>query len=377
MAPTERRGDRIARATRVFPRLMQGRHWTLVAAACAVIALAASGTAAAKSPGRGFFGVDAWSNPSNSEFARMGQGKVGVYRMFLNWSQVESRRGCRDWTGIDRVVGDAASNHVAVLPFVYGSPAFLEPKAQDPPLGSDALKDYANFLHDLVVRYGHNGDFWLTHPLPQTPLAGVQVWNEPSHPFFWSAHPKASEYVKLLKASAKSIRSTDPAMKVVLAGIPNVGAKPLVDYVKDLYKVSGFRKAFDVMAIHPYAVNAQAIFDTLKQVRSIMSSHHDGGKQTWITETGWASNHAKYFGAGSPKAQAKILTRVYRGLIDRRKKSKIGMVVWFAWRDRKLQQGEKDGWVTHTGLFKISGGMKPAWKALVRITGGQVGRGPL
>lgn len=357
---------------------MQGRLWTLAAAVCAVAAMAVPGAAAAKSPGRGFYGVDAWSNPSSSEFSRMGQGKVGVYRMFLNWGQAEPCSGCRHWSEIDRVVADAARSHVAVLPFVYGSPSFLEPQPKDPPLESNTLKAYTDFLHDLVARYGHNGDFWLSHPLlPETPLAGVQVWNEPSHPAFWGAHRKASEYVRLLKAAAQSIRSTDSAMKVVLAGIPNVGAKPLVDYVKELYKVPGFRKAFDVMAIHPYAVNAQAVFDTLGQVRSIMASHGDGGKQTWITETGWASNHAKYFGAGSPKAQAKILTRLYSGLIKRRKSSKIGMVVWFTWRDRNLQHGEKDGWVTHTGLFKVSGGQKPAWKALVKLTGGKAGSGHL
>ena len=204
-----------------------------------------------------------------------------------------------------------------------------------------------------MARYGTHGTFWLTHlTLPKTPLAGVQVWNELSHPAFWGPKRKASDYVKLLKAAAKAIRSSDHGTKVVLAGIPNVGAKRLVDYVKELYTVSGFAKAFDVMAIHPYAINARAIFDTLKQVRSIMTSHGDGGKQTWITETGWASNHGKYFGVGSQKAQAKILTQAYKGLIKRRKQSKIGMIVWFTWRDRKLYPGEADGWVTHTGLFQ-------------------------
>ena len=236
---------------------------------------------------------------------------------------------------------------------------------------------YAALIRDLVRRYGKTGGFWKTHPqLPKTPLAGVQVWNEPSHPYF-SNTSKAADYVKLLKASAKAVRSTDPGMKVVVAGIPNTGGKKLVTYVKELYGVRGFRKASDVVALHPYAVNARAVFDVLKRVRSIMNSHGDGAKPIWITETGWASNKGGYFSAGSPQAQAKILSQLYKGLIKRRRKSKIGLVAWFAWRDRNLQPGERDGWVTHTGLFEVDGTPKPAWNALVKVTGGRAGSGRL
>src|SRR6266513_4529328 len=139
---------------------MQGRFWVFVAAACASFAITAGVPAVAKSPKpppTTFFGVDAWSSPTGHEFARMGRGKIGVYRMFLNWAEVEPCRGCRDWADVDKVIGDAARSHVRVLPFVYGSPSFLEPKTQYPPLGSAALKDYSDFMRDLVARYGTHG----------------------------------------------------------------------------------------------------------------------------------------------------------------------------------------------------------------------------
>src|SRR5436305_13483994 len=102
MALTDRRHDRIGPRARVLPGVMQGRAGLFVAVACACFAMTASAAAAAKPPPPKFFGVDAWSNPSAPEFARMGQGKVGVYRMFLNWAEVEPCRGCRDWNDVDR-----------------------------------------------------------------------------------------------------------------------------------------------------------------------------------------------------------------------------------------------------------------------------------
>src|SRR5437763_2006878 len=348
-----------------------------IAFAALALSAVAAAAAQAKPPPPTFFGVDAWSSPASSEFGRMHGGKVGVYRSFLYWASVESCRGCRDWGSVDAVIGDAARHHVRVLPFVWGTPSYIARDPKTLPISSAGLKAYKAFVRDLVRRYGTKGQFWKAHPqLPKTPLRGVQIWNEPSHPYF-SNTSKASAYVKLLKAAAKAIRSTDPGMKVVLAGIPNVGGKKLVKYVKELYGVAGFRKAFDALALHPYAVNARAVFDVVKKVRSIMSSHRDGAKPIWITEAGWASNKGGYFSAGSPQAQAKILTQLYKGLIKRRKTSKIGMVVWFAWRDRQLSSGESDGWVTHTGLFEAGGTPKPAWPALVKLTGGKAGSGPL
>ncbi len=307
----------------------------------------------------------------------MHTGKVALYRHFLYWPSVENCRGCRYWHDLDAVISAAAGRHERVLPFVWGTPSYIASDPKNLPIGPVGLKAYSAFVRDLVRRYGTQGSFWTSHQqLPKTPLAGVQVWNEPSHPSF-SNTSKASAYVKLLKAASKAIRSADPHTKVVLAGIPNTGAKKLVTYVNELYGVAGFRKAFDALALHPYAVNAQAIFDALTKVRSIMDSHGDKAKPIWITETGWASNKSGYFSAGSPQRQAKMLTGLYNGLIKRRKASKIGLVAWFAWRDRDLQPGEKDGWVTHTGLFQVNGSPKPAWNALVKITGGKPGSGSL
>src|SRR5436305_2037732 len=106
---------------------------------------------------------------------------------------------------------------------------------------------------------------------------------------------------------------------------------------------------------------------------ALMRSHGDGGKQTWITEMGWASVPGPYFSGGSTQGQARLLSESYRGLIARRATQRIGLLAWFALRDHALAPGEADGWVFHTGLFTSSGAAKPAWAALVKLAGGRAG----
>lgn len=354
-------------------------HLMLLAAlVCGALALPAPSAADAQAPPPSFFGVDAWMSPPARDFARLGTAKVGLYRMFVRWSSVEPCAGCRDWTELDRVIGDAARAHIRVLPFVWGSPAFLEAEPRIAPLDPGALPDYAAVVRDVVSRYGTHGSFWATHPsIPRSPLAGLQVWNEPSHPNFWGPRPSAAGYARLLKAAAAAVRSVDPATKVVLAGLPTAGGVPLASYLAQLYQVPGFSRSFDVMALHPYVATPQALFDIVGRARALMRSHGDGGKQTWITEMGWASVPGPYFSGGSTQGQARLLSESYRGLIARRATQRIGLLAWFALRDHALAPGEADGWVFHTGLFTSSGAAKPAWAALVKLAGGRAGFGLL
>ncbi len=350
----------------------------VAALVCGSLALPASSAAQTQPPPASFFAVDAWASPSAPDFARLGAGKVGVYRMFVNWSSVEQCAGCRDWTELDQVIGDAARGHVRVLPFIWGSPAFLEAEARTAPLDSKGLADYTAFVRDVVSRYGTHGSFWTTHPtIPRFPIAGLQVWNEPSHQTFWGPKPSASGYARLLSAAAAAIRAVDPATKVVLAGLPTAGGVPLTSYLAQLYRVPGFSKSFDVMALHPYVATPQALFDIVGRARALMLSHGDGGKQTWITEMGWASVRAPYFSGGSTQGQSHLLSQSVSGLVARRTSQRIGLVAWFALRDLQPPPGQADGWVFHTGLFTTSGAAKPAWTALVKLSGGRAGTGLL
>lgn len=309
----------------------------------------------------------------------MGRGGVGTFRFLFYWRAAEPSRGARDWSEYDALIANAARNHIRTMPQVWGTPAFLGNAPNSPPTSNSARTAFAAFLKDAVDRYGSRGAFWAAHPaLPKLPPAGWEVWNEPSVSTFWAPPRDPKGYVRLLKVGAGVIRKEDPKAKVVVAGIPNVYGALAIPFLKSLYKVHGFSKAFDVMNVHPYAVNTTALVDAMKSFRSLMAKKGDGKKPIWITEVGWASNGpSNQPQVKGRKGQANTLRSAYKAMLAARKKQRIGLMVWFAWRDRDVASGEDDWWGPHTGLFTVDGHSKPAWNAYVKVTGGRSGSGQL
>ena len=355
---------------------------TAVIGALLAIGLASSLWAATASAGtpRGFWGVSAWANPSATELARIGKGGVRTFRFPFYWGGIETQRGHRDWSLYDQLIGDAARNHVRALPAIWGSPSFVASGPNHPPKSSSARKAFAAFIRAALRRYGSKGSFWAQHrDLPKLPPKGWEVWNEPTIDKFYTPTGDAKGYVRLLKLAAKTIRATDHHTKVVVAGIPNVYGAPAIPFMKKLYKVKGFRGAFDVMNVHPYAANATALLQAMQSFRDVMAQNGDSGKPIWITEVGWASAGPKnqYPLVRSKKGQAKMLSQALSAMVEERGGLKLGLLVWFSWRDRPVEQGEDDWWGPHTGLFQVNGKSKPAWDAFVKVTGGKKGSGRL
>ncbi|MBV9213724.1 MAG: hypothetical protein JOZ25_08780 [Actinobacteria bacterium] len=347
----------------------------LVAASCA---FATTPPASAGAP-RQFFGMSAWNYPSSFEFLRMAQGGVGTFRVNFYWPDIEVREGAYNWSRYDALFADAARVGIRLLPTVWGSPSWAAQGASYPPTSHHARKAFASFLRTSLGRYGTNGFFWRTHSsLPTRPPSGWEVWNEPSHWKFWQPKANPAGYVKLLRLAAQVIRKRDPSTKVVLGGIPNVYGDPAIPFIKQLYKQKGFRGAFDIMNVHPYSQNTQALEDAMAAVRRVMANNNDSKKPIWITEIGWASSGPKGDTLVSGRqGQAKELKNAYNAMVDMRKQLNIGMVVWFSWRDHPLDQGEADWWGPHTGLFDLKGKPKPAWNEYVKVAGGKAGSGHL
>src|SRR6478609_7392902 len=100
------------------------------------LASPASAGARATAP-RGFFGVVPQGPLAVSDFKRM-QGVVGTLRIPIAWSQIEPQRGELDFAGLDATVSAAAGAGVRVLPFIYGTPAWLATDPSRPPLSASA-----------------------------------------------------------------------------------------------------------------------------------------------------------------------------------------------------------------------------------------------
>lgn len=346
----------------------------VAAAALAGALLAAVAPAAPAAAPRGFVGVGSWFVPGPSDFARMGTGKVGLFRFNLEWSVVEATRGTYDWSRYDRLVGQAAAAGVRGLPVLYGSPGWAARRNTYPPRSS-ARRSFSRFLTAVADRYGRGGDFWREHPeLRSRVVTHWQVWNEPNLPVYWNRRPSARQYASLVKLARRSLRRGDRRAKVVLAGLPRsrLGAKPET-YLRRLYRVRGFRRQFDVVAIHPYARDDRGVAAAIRRIRKVMDAGRDRRTPIWITEVGWATSGPRSVFRTSRRGQATRVRKTFRTVLRLRRSHRVGAVIWFAWRDRPLNEGERDWWAVHTGLLGLDGEPKPGWRELVRVTGGAVG----
>lgn len=340
--------------------------------ALALAGLVAPAAEAAKAPS-GFFGVQAWQEPFAYEFQRMGQGKATVFRFNLLWSQVEPSPGARNWGIYDRIFANSARGGVRLLPVLVGSPSFAAKRTQWPPKSSKR-KAFAAFAKEAVARYGRRGSFWAQSGLPNKAPRAWQVWNEPNVRAYWNNKPNARQYAILLKLIRKAVKSKDSKAKLVTGGLPdtNFGIKA-AKYLKALYKVKGVKKQFDAVAIHPYAKDHKGVEGSARRARAIMDRMKDKKKQIWLTEIGWAVSgpqRNKAFVAGV-EGQAKRLKSTFNLALRKRRKLKIGAVVWFAWRDRRLVPGERDWWAPHTGFFDLHNRPRPAWSTFTGFTGGR------
>jgi hypothetical protein len=335
--------------------------------AMALLASSASSAGAAKAP-PGFFGVVPQAQPTKSDLARMA-GTVETLRLPIFWSECEPERGKFDFTLIDEEVGMAAAHGIRVLPFVYGTPAWLG-REEVPPLSGEALARWKGSLRVLVGRYGPKGSFWVgkSH---REPIRRWQIWNEPNFRLFWAPKIEPAGYAKLLHASATTLRKADPGAEIVLAGIAPVGygMKTWV-FMKRLLAVPGVRRDFDFAADHPYSANIPELDYQVEKVRAAMVAGGAGAKPLIVTEFGVASqgDFPSAFVEGE-EGQARFLRSAYLRLLAMRRKWNIAGAYWYTWQD-EAKADPHCGFCQGAGLLRLNGTAKPAWFAYQRLATG-------
>lgn len=317
-------------------------------------------------PSRSFFGVVPQGQLSASDFGRM-RGVVGTLRVPVVWAQAEPRPGSFDFGGLDNLVTSAAEAGVRVLPFVYGTPAWLSGDPARPPLSARGRAAWASFLRALVRRYGPRGELWRGSGA-RLPIRDWQIWNEPNFLLFWRPRPSPAGYARLLHASARAIRGADRGARIVAAGLAPVegGMLPWV-FLRRLYAVPGVRASFDLAAVHPYSPTLGGMSFQIREARQVMAAAGDARKPLLVSELGVASSSRlpTAFNWG-PKGQATFLRRAYRLLLERRRRWRIAGVDWYAWRDMPSPDPHCV-FCEYAGLFGADGRPKPAWAALRQV----------
>jgi hypothetical protein len=315
---------------------------------------------------RGFFGVVPQGPLAAADFKRM-RGVVGTLRIPIAWSQVEPRAGEFDFAALDAIVSSAAAAGVRVLPFVYGTPAWLASNPARPPLSAAGLSAWTGFLRTLVKRYGPRGELWGGGPA-RMPIRQWQIWNEPNFLLFWRPRPSPVDYAHLLRASARAVRAADPGAQVVAAGLaPVEGGMLPWTFLRKLYAVPGVAATFDLAAVHPYSATLEGMAYQVGKARRVMAAAGDADKPLLVSELGVASDSLlpTAFNWGA-KGQASFLGRAYRMLLRARGRWHIAGVDWYAWRDMSASDPHCV-FCEYAGLLDPSGKPKPAWRAFADV----------
>jgi Glycosyl hydrolase catalytic core len=306
----------------------------------------------------------------------MGASKLGTVRFGLDWPSVEASEGSFDWNATDHLVGGLASQGIAALPVVFGSPQWVSNDLLRPPLDSPGDRDaWRGFLKAAIERYGPDGSYWADayhaqfgSTAPVMPIRAWQIWNEPNGKAFWAPRPSAEQYAELLRISREAIRSADPGAQVVLAGLVGYGKIRAWSFLDQLYRAQS-KGDFDVAALHPYSRSLAQLRNEITLFRAAMDDHGDGRTSLWITELGWGSAER---GSGQLNVglsgQERLLSQSF-GMVLHHPAWRIDRLFWFDWRDPASSAAGPPGctWCASSGLLRHNRDPKPAYSAFERF----------
>ena len=332
-------------------------------------------TASASAGSKSFFGVVQGPPFSGRDYDQLGKAGTGTVRFGLVWNNVEPNPTSGfHWDVYDAKIGNLAAHGVRSFPTVSGSPSWISKQPKRPPLGSERERNrWRAFLSAAVNRYGHGGTYWRTtyhvqHPgKAAIPITEWQIWNEPNLAKFFPKKHASSNYAKLVKLSAKPIRTADGQAKVILAGMPAF-LRPTADkFLGKLYRTKGFKKSFDAAALHPYAENMKKYVTAIKRIRSTLKRHHDKGKGLWLTEVGWGSKRGHGHLNAGKQGQQRLLRKSFSVSLHKRREWHIDGVQWFDWRDPAKGEASSCSFCSSAGLLKHSYAKKPAYRVFKRF----------
>lgn len=175
-------------------------------------------------------------------------------------------------------------------------------------------------------------------------VQAIEIWNEPD---LGVKVPPAS-YASMLKQSANLIKSKDPNIKVIAAGLASDNWLNYINGVKNA-DPNVFQNV-DVVSIHPYGRTPNEIKSQISQLRQAT------GKPVWITEIGQS------FGTNpnEQNTQGSYLQEVFQAA----KQANIPVVIWYSWTDVMKGPDPEDGW----GLYDTSGKLKPSGQFFKQFT---------
>lgn len=291
------------------------------------------------------------------------------------WSSIETSLNTYNWNGPDNIIKQTAPKGLDVLAMAGYSPSWASSCGGGDKCGPTNVSYYADFVKQVALRYGHNGSFWTDNPtIPKHPIA-IEIWNEPNISFW--ANPNPANYTALLKAGYTAIKSVDPQMTVVSAGLAPYGSYGSVasdgsrinpvTFLEGMYK-AGVAGYMDAVGWHPYNYQSgwtatymlsnqvwsawSQMSQTSPSARSLMTQYGDGNKKIWATELGAPTNLVGETEQGNLATQEVSSWKSY---------SWAGNYYWYDLRDDCTTSTDNE---CHFGAVRTDNSLKPAYTAL-------------
>lgn len=238
-----------------------------------------------------------------------------------------------------------------------------------PPTNPD---DYANFLGELVKKYGSRIGYW-------------EIWNEPNFPDFW-ADPNPEAYTALLKAAYSTIKRNSPEAVVVGGSLAPFSATPgyppgPLTFLEGMY-AAGANGYFDKLSYHPYTNgNSPVTFDpnwpmssfaySIPEIRNLMQKYGDTSP-IWITELGWTTVPADQcpdcYAPSLPTTEADQAAYLTKAVEIAYQWDYVEVLIWHELVDRiQPHDPRKGSFEYHFGLFKKDFSLKPAAEAFRKL----------
>ena len=328
-----------------------------------------------------FYGVAPEGLQSPADYQRMKDGGMGSVRVVIQWGAVEGvEKGTYDWSSTDQLMNSIANAELEPVATAFGTPALYADEATYAPTNDEETFDAWNdFVEAAVERYGADGEFWnayeaLNPDVDAQPVREWEIWNEPNSSTFWSPEPDPDAYATMIERAAKTIGEIDPDARVMSGGMfatpQSDGAIVSYDFLTELYEISGVENAIDVVGVHPYGPDVEAVTGQVEDTRKALD---DAGTDVpmWVTEIGWGSSPKSGNDLSkTPEEQAELLTGSFTALADSREEWGVEGIIWYTWHDATENAVGECGWCATAGLVDADRDSKPAWEAFTELSGG-------
>jgi hypothetical protein len=196
--------------------------------------------------------------------------KLGVTWMLtdFSWSSIQPGKDIWKPGAFDVYVDNAKKHGKKVLAILDYDVGWIHDDGQRHNyISGDDIPLFCKYVKRTVAWYADQVDAWC-------------IWNEPNLPRFWTGTKE--EFFALTKATAKTIRETDPNV-IIVGGALNTLASE--EWVRGLFS-SGAMDQVDVVAYHPYMPSPGPTARVFSNFKALVSEYGFGDK-IWVTEVGY------------------------------------------------------------------------------------------